>query len=278
MKKKISQTSPSDLNTLLYNVGNYKPIIENTIQDILTKFVIIIIEYMRLIAEKITMKNKPYYKFIFQRGLETLIHVFSILFYYTKNLELTFYHAQKAIYYYIEFIEQISDENVSFLNLSSRDAVLFVYKKTIYEINNEYKRNIIEPNINEQNLLVFFNSYKYIYKNIIQFIINHKEFKYETKIEYINLCCDSIELISKQLNKLKMNKKTNDCIYLFISVLSDKKIEIDDFFKLLDNFIEKINLIKKLDDMKIKQNIYDSELNNFINNNELDKLVEWIFA
>jgi len=278
MKKKISQTSPSDLNTLLYNVGNYKPIIENTIQDILTKFVIIIIEYMRLIAEKITMKNKPYYKFIFQRGLETLIHVFSILFYYTKNLELTFYHTQKAIYYYIEFIEQISDENVSFLNLSSRDAVLFVYKKTIYEINNEYKRNIIEPNINEQNLLVFFNSYKYIYKNIIQFIINHKEFKYETKIEYINLCCDSIELISKQLNKSKMNKKTNDCIYLFISVLSDKKIEIDDFFKLLDNFIEKINLIKKLDDMKIKQNIYDSELNNFINNNELDKLVEWIFA
>ena len=278
MKKKISQTSPSDLNTLLYNVGNYKPIIEHTIQDILTKFVIIIIEYMRLIAEKITMKNKPYYKFIFQRGLETLIHVFSILFYYTKNLELTFYHAQKAIYYYIEFIEQISDENVSFLNLSSRDAVLFVYKKTIYEINNEYKRNIIEPNINEQNLLVFFNSYKYIYKNIIQFIINHKEFKYETKIEYINLCCDSIELISKQLNKSKMNKKTNDCIYLFISVLSDKKIEIDDFFKLLDNFIEKINLIKKLDDMKIKQNIYDSELNNFINNNELDKLVEWIFA
>ena len=278
MKKKISQTSPSDLNTLLYNVGNYKPIIENTIQDILTKFVIIIIEYMRLIAEKITMKNKPYYKFIFQRGLETLIHVFSILFYYTKNLELTFYHAQKTIYYYIEFIEQISDENVSFLNLSSRDAVLFVYKKTIYEINNEYKRNIIEPNINEQNLLVFFNSYKYIYKNIIQFIINHKEFKYETKIEYINLCCDSIELISKQLNKSKMNKKTNDCIYLFISVLSDKKIEIDDFFKLLDNFITKINLIKKLDDMKIKQNIYDSELNNFINNNELDKLVEWIFA
>ena len=153
-----------------------------------------------------------------------------------------------------------------------------MYKKTIYEINNEYKRNIIEPNINEQNLLVFFNSYKYIYKNIIQFIINHKEFKYETKIEYINLCCDSIELISKQLNKSKMNKKTNDCIYLFISVLSDKKIEIDDFFKLLDNFIEKINLIKKLDDMKIKQNIYDSELNNFINNNELDKLVEWIFA
>ena len=275
---KNAKNSFENSNYLLSNVSNYKLNIVNSAPEILKNFVSALIEYMRFIAEKITMKNKPYYRFIFQKGIEMLIHIFSIIFYYTKNMELSIYHMKKSYYFYIEFIEQISDENVSFLNLSSRDAVLFVYKKTIYEINNEYKRNIIEPNINEQNLLVFFNSYKYIYKNIIQFIINHKEFKYETKIEYINLCCDSIELISKQLNKSKMNKKTNDCIYLFISVLSDKKIEIDDFFKLLDNFIEKINLIKKLDDMKIKQNIYDSELNNFINNNELYNLVEWIFA
>ena len=48
-----------------------------------------------------------------------------------------------------------------------------------------------------------------------------------------------------------------------------------------NQFLQKgryITLIKKIDDIKIKQNIYDSELNNFINNNELDKLVEWIFA
>jgi hypothetical protein len=99
---------------------------------------------MRFISEKTTMKNKLYYKFIFERGIETLLHVFSIIFYYTKNLELTFYHTQKAYYFYIEFIEQISDDNVTFLQLSSRDAVMFVYKKTIFDINNEYKKNIKE--------------------------------------------------------------------------------------------------------------------------------------
>ena len=81
MKTKNIPTNILSNNTeyILYNTANYKLIIDNSVSDILTKFVMIIMEYMRLIAEKITMKNKPYYKFIFQRGLETLIHVFSNL-------------------------------------------------------------------------------------------------------------------------------------------------------------------------------------------------------
>ena len=31
----------------------------------------------------------------------------------------------------------------AYLQLNSRDATLFVYKKTIYEINNDHKKNII---------------------------------------------------------------------------------------------------------------------------------------
>jgi hypothetical protein len=84
---------------VLYNVENYKPLIQNTPQEILAKFVEVIIEYMRLIAEKINIKNKQYYVFIFERGIEILIHVFSMVFYYTKNLELTFYHSQKSYYF-----------------------------------------------------------------------------------------------------------------------------------------------------------------------------------
>ena len=90
------------------------------------------------------MKNYECFIFIIERGIETIMHVFSMLFYYTKNLDLTFYHSQKAYYFYIEFIEQISDDNVSFLQLSSRDATTFVYKKTLYEINIEYKKTMNE--------------------------------------------------------------------------------------------------------------------------------------
>ena len=283
MKKNLIQSSASESpNYVLSNISNYKPHIDNSVQEILNKFVMAIIDYMRLISEKINMKNKPYYKFIFERGIETVMHIFSIIFYFTKNLELTFYHTQKAYYFYIEFIEQISDDSVIFLQLSSRDAILFVYKKTIYDLNNEYKKTIQQPNSDEKNILLLVNSYTYIYKNIVQFVINHNDFKYETKIDYIRVCCDSIESISgtiiETLNKTKIKKGPIDCIYLFTNLLADKKIEIKDFFNLLDEFIRKIHNKKKIDDKIIKNKIYDSEINNFINDNELNKIVDWIFT
>ena len=142
MQNQKTTESLSDVSKfLLYNISNYKPNIENSVTEILTKFVSIIVEYVRLISKKISMKNKTHYKYIFERGLETVIHVFSVTFYYTKNLDITVYHSQKAIYFYVEYIEQISDDNITFLQLSSRDAVLFVYKKTIYDLNNEYKNS-----------------------------------------------------------------------------------------------------------------------------------------
>ena len=115
MKNTTNQGLSDNSQFILYTISNYKPSIENSISEILKNFIDILIEYMRFITEKIIMKNKKYYYFIFKRGLETLIHVFLVIFYYTKNLELTFYHTQKACYFYVEFIEQISDDNVTFL-------------------------------------------------------------------------------------------------------------------------------------------------------------------
>jgi hypothetical protein len=289
MKNSKNTTSKLTNNTLsdnsqfiLYNTSNYKAVIDNSVSEILTKFVEVIIEYMRFISEKIIMKNKAYYRFIFERGVETLIHVFSVIFYFTKNLELTFYHTQKAYYFYIEFIEQISDDNVTFLQLSSRDAILFVYKKTIFDLNNEYKKNIQEPTFEEKTILSTVDTYTNIYKSIVLFIINHNDFyklvKYENKNEYINTSCNAIEFISETLNKNKIKSNHIECVYLFITLLDDRKIEILDFFRLLDEFIKKVISKKKFDEKVIKNKIYDSELSNFINNNELNKIVEWIFS
>jgi len=284
MKKNIVEKSTNNIlkdstQFLLYNTSNYKPCIEHSISQILNKYVEVLIEYMRFISEKIIMK-KSYYRFIFERGVETISHVFSVIFYYTKNLEITFYHSQKAYYFYIEFIEQMTDDNVTFLKLSSRDAILFVYKKTIFDLNNEYKKNIKEPTSEDKTIMILLDSHTYIYKNIIKFIIYHNDFKYETKVDYINKCCDSIEFISKTLNMASNKTKVNyiDCLYLFITLLTDKKIDILDFFRVLDEFIKKIISKKKFDEKVIKNKIYDTEINNFINNNDLNMIVEWIFS
>ena len=263
---------------LLYNISNYKTTIDDNATDILFKIVSVIVEYMRFISEKITMKNKLHYKFIFERGVETLIHVFSLIFYYTKNLELTTYHTQKAFYFYVEYIEQISNDNITFLQLSSRDAIIFVYKKTIYEINSDYRKNVSEPSNEEKNILSILESYAYIYKTIVQFIVNHRDFNYDTKIEYINKCCDQIETVVDTLNKIKYKKNVSKCIYSFTNLLLDKQVDVNSFFDTLNNFIKKISIKKKIDEKLLKQKMYDTEINNFIYNNEMYKIIDWIFT
>ena len=263
---------------MLHNSSNYKPSIKNSVLEILNKFVEVIIEYMRFISEKLAIKNKRYNKFIFERGLKTLINVFSIIFYYTKNLELSFYHTQKAYYFYIEFIEQISDDNVTFLQLSSKDAILFVYKKTIFELNNDYKKNIKELSLEEKYILGTVDLYINIYKGISLYIMNHNRFNFENKKDYINTSCNLIKNISETLNKHKMNFDEIDCIYEFTTLIYNTKMEIADFFNLLNEFIENICLKKKIDENIIKHKIYDVKIRDFINNNELNKIMEYIFS
>ena len=273
---------PSEyLQYILHNTNNYKPLIQNTSQEILAKFTEVIIEYMLFISEKINIKNRQHYIYIFKRGIETITHIFTIIFYYTKNLDLTFYHTQKAYYFYIEFIEQISDDNITFLQLSSRDALLFVYKKTIFDLNNEYKKTI-KPLTNEElTVISYTDTIIDIYKKIFIFVIQCYEFKYENKIEHIKLCCDKIQKCSSILNKHKFNPLIVECIYSFINLLTTQSITINLFFNTLEKFIKRLHTQKKiLDGKKIINKIYTCEIHllsdiNELSNN-LDGIIEYI--
>ena len=289
MKQGTTEYSPY----LLYNIDNYRAVIQNTPYDILTKFIEVLVEYMRLIAEKINIKNKQYYIFIFERGIETLIHIFSMIFYYTKNLELTFYHTQKAYYFYIEFIEQISDDNITFLQLSSRDALMFVYKKTIFEINNDHKKSGIYLTNEEHTVISYIDANIPIYKKIVSFILYHKDFKYENKLEYINICCDKMLELTDVINRC-IKKES---ISLFINLLQNKNLEqpisICQSFKLLEEFIVKLKDLSKKqskEGLKEKTNkrinnqtnlinkIYECSNNNYINEYGTSSLIEHIFT
>ena len=119
---------------------NYKNMLNTPINEVLDKYVLLVMDYMLLIAEKIYIKKSQYYKYIFIRGLDTITSVFKFILFYTKNIDLAYFHSQKAFYFYIEFIEQISNDQNTFLQLSSREACLFVYKKKIYELVHDYKK------------------------------------------------------------------------------------------------------------------------------------------
>lgn len=139
--------------------------LNQSVPEIMEKYVSLIIEYTTFIRDKNNILYKKHYPYILARGLDTITHVFIMILFYTKNIELTYYHSQKSFYYYVEFIEQILDVQHTFLHLSSRDASIFVYKKTIYEINQEHRKET-ENNIHDDEQFKQINAYAQIYKEV----------------------------------------------------------------------------------------------------------------
>ena len=106
----------------------YESFIEENDKIIQEKYVSIVIEYL------VNIYYKKLSSFIIIRGLDTISHVFIMLLYYTQHLETAYAYSQKSLYLYIEFIEQIAYDKNSFLQLNSKDAVIYVYKKTLNEM------------------------------------------------------------------------------------------------------------------------------------------------
>jgi hypothetical protein len=241
----------------LSNTDNYRERINVSFFEIIDSYLKIICEYMILLSENEYIKNIGYFKFILVRGLETITTIFRLILFFTKNITLANYHSQKALYVYIEFIEQISDVQNSFLQLSSRDAVLFVYKKTIYEINNEYRKKIKEEN-NETNLFEKMNDYLNIMKNIICFYLQIFELTNNNKQENIRIYCESLQRYTRLLynntsnisnNKSNISNTTNnmkkkvECIQLCIDKIADINTEenVITFFELFDFFMKHVS-------------------------------------
>lgn len=131
----------------LTNIDNYKQYATETSSVAFSKFLNVAGDYLVQCCDNIHVRNIEYYKYVVSQGMTTLGHVFLTLYLYTNNLELTIFNCHKAVYYYIEFIGQIGDDHHSFLQLNSKDAILFVYKKTIFEIDNVYRKEFASSRI-----------------------------------------------------------------------------------------------------------------------------------
>lgn len=153
------------------NNDNYKQNINYNLENILEKYLSILAEYFKHLEENNFNIYNRYYKYIIINGINCINNIFKILLLYTNNIELVLYHTQKSFIYYIEFITQIGDENNNFLQLNSKDATLFVYKKTIFEINNDIRKDFSIKKDNRE-ILDNINNYILLSKKIIDDFIN----------------------------------------------------------------------------------------------------------
>jgi hypothetical protein len=263
---KINITT-KDNDFSLMNSENYKKDLEYNLSEIVNKYAQLIIEYTKFIHENINVKNKSFIKFIIIRGLDTITHVFNYILYFTKNLEVTYYHCQKSFYFYIEFVGQITEEDKMFLQLTTRDATMYVYKKTIFDINNELKRKNenITPEFREKIELV--GSYINLFQTYLLKMIDVDTIEIE-KINHIVDLTDKLILLKKK-SKISILQNITEELYYKID-------NIDMFFQvshlIVKKFLKNPDSLEKVKE-KINLDIFNEKLGE-----SSKKFIEWLLS
>jgi len=205
----------------LNNTSDYKKEIEFEPKDAVALYIELLLEYYHFIQDNI--KDKKCNSFIVVRGLDTLTNVFKLILLSTKNIDYVCCYTQKAFYYYVEFICQTSEMEKLFLQMTSRDAVIYVYKKTICDINKTIVKSL-EPcsqeTLEKINLIdEHVNLYKTIaIKNINT---NSKIELFETFVSKLkNLVVKDVKLVNADIDHLFYTIDTSETFFELIKLQS----------------------------------------------------------
>jgi len=239
----------------IQNIENYNNDFQDTLTTIFTKYMTIINEYLKHCLDNILIQNQQYYIYVIKRGISTLNHVFKILLIYTKNLDMIYYNCQKSYIYYIEFIGQIGEDNHSFLQLNSKDASLFVYKKTIFDINDNIKKDFTND-IKSSKLISDIDLFIKIYNNILNKLIDN--YKMIDVIKYINtdLYCIMQKIIKIYIEQNNLDKSCKLNAILIFSIYFKKENILD----YLDIFIKKLRKKNHINLKILEQCLLDDDM------------------
>ena len=255
------------------NISNYKNKMDlNEYKMIINSYENLLIEFISYSIKIIFFQKKNIELFILKRGIETINHCFMQLYMYTKNINLVLFQCKKAFYYYIEFIGQISDDSHSYLQLTSKDAILFVYKKTIFDIDNSYRKKF---NLNKEEIIFLDDicktteSYNRV---VIQYLfINYKNNEKDKRAFKNNL----FKKLNNIFKLLKSNsfKKINNSFLKFENFIKIYEFDSDKYLLLCNYLIKKsIKKSKSFDDNKLLDKNCDIYINKY---SEL-KFINWL--
>ena len=253
----------SNCKNNILNIDYYNKNIDESYITIFSQYNKLIIDYLKYCYDNICIQNLEYKIYIIKQGISTIKHVFKMLLIYTKNLEMTIFNCQKAYVYYIEFIGQISEDNHSFLQLNSKDASLFVYKKTIFDINIDTTKNF-SSNDNIKNITNVINPMIDIYNSLLFKLLtndNDTEIIKIVNIDFQKIIQKIIKLYF-EINNTTILEKINGFILNF------KNKNILDTLDLFIKKLKKKDLTKLNLDLEIinQQNLENTSQNNYINN------------
>ncbi len=215
-------------DNILNNIENYNTELDKekcNICMLFLKYVGKIHDLMELSLEKLFHLSDEYFKHIVVQGIKTIHYVYYMLILYTKNLDLTTHHTQKAVQYYVEFMSQIGEGNNNYISLTSKDAVLFVYKKTIFEINQDYRNERLNKESEDTSSIVnMLTKFILFYNSMLIYTVEHNS-------------SNIVEVKSRDT----MKKLIYSHLYKIIEQLIQIPLHYNNNFLLIDKVIDDLN-------------------------------------
>ncbi len=216
-------------------------------------------------------------------GLNCIYRVFEYVLFKTKNIEKAYYYCQKTYFYYIEYMEQIHQSNLQ-NTLNHSDAVLFIYKKTIFELQKDGDNKIFDTITNimtfEEEISKLNNKEYLLWLNKLSNLINVFFYWDSTFISFHDRY-----MLCKNLLKQYMNNVENlDLAIEYIELLQEKiQMEFQCYNDLLSeiydyNINHKISIdqTEKKNVVLYKFHINKSIVQENIKNNNIKYLIKWL--
>ena len=217
--------------------------------EIFNNYTSLINEYSNFFIDNTFIQKQTYFNYVYLKGIETISSVFKLLLLYTKNLSLTIFHCQKSFYYYIEFIGQIGDSNHQFLQLNSKDATLFVFKKTVFEINSDHRKIFSSPIDNELEKFNYIEQMIRYCNSLVKYALDRNDIV-DKKIreqmmkdncnDVLRICNKAMVAIDNSNNKTISNSYKLEILNNFIDVISTKECSVKKLFEVIESLHRKI--------------------------------------
>ena len=254
-------------------------------QQIIEIYVNVITEFLELLNQNELFSNFDNITTIIYIGLNAINRVFEYVLIKTKNLQKTVYYSQKTYIYYLEYMEQILCSNL-YQSLNSKDAILFIYKKTIFDLydgeNNQSfntMNNIMT--LNEDTIIINETEWRPLFLKLFKMV--NVLFYWENN--HIHLST-RIELCNDYLLKILSN---NDCINHvadFLDIIQQKKqFTVELYKQLLTEFIEKMDnkkinrdeITDNNEQILIKLYLEETKLFEKLDTGNMKEFVRWLY-
>jgi len=272
-------------NFILSNVENYNNELDSNEHVLFLKYIGLIHELIQGCMEHITIRKEDYLKYILNKGIKNTYYIYNFLLLYTKNLDLTICHTQKSIIYFVEFISQLEEDTNNLLKLNSKDASLFIYKKTIFEVNEDIRKNYSESPATKSKLETL-HLYIEFYNTILIHVVSNFDFKTNkledlqkvvfTKLYKIVDGLIQLPIVYKH-NPVRVKHKLeelNILLNIFNSSYSYEFIS-KNYLYLIEYCIKKIHKIE-IDNIKIKNKMTDVDVESKLKDCSVCKIFNYL--